>query len=549
MKRSMNALSTATLVGLMTLLAACNGVVPSNRPLSGAASEDTDTTTTTAPTDPVRPDGAVSFKSDYCGCNNTKNILVPEPTCNNFCATKNTNGEDRLYVNFTVTEAISLDPALVDTKGWCFNDVGTQVPGPCRLEAKVQVDSDTINTVNIAVKGGSGNSFFFNISDSTGIVKDKTYVLTLVEPTSGAKSNSIQIRKPSDFSSDGSLGPLKVQPISQYACILRTVNTETSSSNVTTASYYLYASLLHFYFIEAYRPDPLPAGTTNIICHNASQNGVNDSAQFDRLFEQQNAYAMWNTQDVRLQDMDSDGRPDVEKTIGTKIAAYGGTVTSTKFFAKLTNSSGPTTNSAGNSTNAGIALGWYMRYFVNTTNGNSLAVCPTATEYTGTSPAFKALGDVLQVDTEAVYLARREALTYTKTVTSGSSTTTTTYCQKDDIIITREHDMKRVWFYYKNGVPTRPPMDANGNITDAGKILIANQKMYFYYPYNFNAPTTKGADQRSYQVVDPSNTVSPNCTFEGSSSSTNPTNDTTLNSTLTAHDKRFGCIPVSNDNG
>jgi len=88
----------------------------------------------------------------------------------------------------------------------------------------------------------------------------KHIVVTLVEATSGARSNSIQFIKFSTDLSTPIIGPLKNAPISQYTCLYR------PELDYEGDTYYDQAFRVHFYFLPSIPPAPIPAGS-EIICH------------------------------------------------------------------------------------------------------------------------------------------------------------------------------------------------------------------------------------------------------------------------------------------
>jgi hypothetical protein len=95
----------------------------------------------------------------------------------------------------------------------------------------------------------------------------------------------------------------------------------------------------------------------------------------------------------------------------------------------------------------------------------------------------------------------------------------------DDFLMIRETDLKQVWFYMKNGVPTVP--------TDS---IVSSVPVFFYYPLNKSYPFIKASTQKIYQVkgADELNnaTVAPG----GSNASGISTN-------YPPHDRKIGCIP------
>lgn len=529
-----------TLLVSLTLVAAvsCNERVPANRPLitAGSNTEGPD------PVDPViatRPDGEVYMKNNFCGCKDTVNILIPDATCNTFCSGKNTGGQERLYFNTSVSANIELGE-LKNTVNWCTKDVGSVDVNAngCRMVFRAKVDDDNIEEIPLAISlasGSTGNSFYAVISD---LPSDRTYVATLVATTDfgSYKSDSIQVRKVSAGTGPIDPGPIALQPVTQYACINR-------ATDSTDAELYIKNNLLHFFFVEQMRPDPLPPGFRAAFCHDVLSTGkLDDSAEFQRLFEEPNAFSLWRIDDTRMLNLKNAANSgmgwsdniDAEDIIVQKLTALGATASTSRFFGKLNISSGPSMSTSGNSSNATAALGWYMRIFINQTN-NNLAVCPKAADYAGTNKLFRAVGEVVQVDTEGVYLARREVLTYTDPADN------TVKCMDDDFLIVPEAKLRAAWFYKQNGASIRPSNDT------AGELAIKNNTMLFYYPFRPNDPTVRKPDQKLYTVVTPAqaNTTNSICSNADDGGVPQTPDSTSITDSIPPHDKRFGCIPVS----
>lgn len=546
---------------------ACNDRVPTDRPLITAIQDDNDDD---KDEDLTRPDGQVFFKT-VCGCNNTKNILVPEPTCNTFCAGKNTGGRDRLYLTFDVGPEISLNQTFKNVEGWCTAEIAPSDVRPvCELTARYLADSDLIADVTpkqvTGRLGSDGNGFFFDfVADDTSaeLPQDTTFLLTLrvTSDVNGQRvskmSDSVQIRKIKPGFGPVDPGPIGVQPVSQYACINKIQQTTTTGSTIPVDSLpaILAANQLHFYFIEQFRPDPIPEGFSTGFCHNIIADGPVDRRDFARLFETTNALALWRRDDPKMLNIKTlansgtgwSDNIDAEDIIVQKIQEQGASVTTSRFFGKFSISSGPTVNTAGNSSNAGTELGFYMRLFIDQTTTNNFAKCPKAADYAGSNPLFRAIGEVVQVDTEGIYLAKREEKTYTIRNSDGSPSTR---CVDDDYLIVKETDMRNYWFYFQGGVAKRPGTGVSG------ELLIKNNTMNFYYPFRPGSdPTVRQVDQKLYTIVLPANAkpsnycLALNSQANGGGRPETPDNDTLnqANNFIPPHDKRFGCIPVSAD--
>lgn len=255
-------LQTTGMCALCVLFTACNDSVPS-RPLIADNSNTTTTAGSGSGTDSTdktsRPDNAVFFKSDFCGCKDGKPVTYGD--CASFCSSKSTNGEEVLFMNFTVSEAISLG-GLGNLNNWCSTPLTGDTSNPkCMLEVK----DDEGNTSRLDVTTIAGSNSV--TSKILTLEYDKTYVMSLVETVSGSKSDSVQFIKFSTSTAISTLGPLKNAPISQYTCLIRDFSTDEGTGDI----YYDKAYRIHFYYHPRIPPTPVPAGTANLICLNWSK--------------------------------------------------------------------------------------------------------------------------------------------------------------------------------------------------------------------------------------------------------------------------------------
>ncbi len=510
-----------SLVLMLTLLlglASCNQNLPADRgfiELAGQTDGDDDVDDGKL----ARPSGAVFFNQDtFCGCNNGKNILISNNTCNNICATQhpNTLGVDTLYVTFTLGAEVELEPRLGSARAWCETPLDDGQP-VCVVKVQSSDGGAAQQIDNLNFTGP--NSLSINISQ---LGRGKAYLLSLFETTSSAKSDALQLVRPPEGTGDPG-GILAPQPVSQYSCVNRVLQTTASQvPDAPSTVEVLAAFKQHFYFIDSLRPDPV-GQNPNMFCHNKDQ-VAQDSETLPRLEEQTNALYLWADYDTRFQ-MDN-GNTAIDKRVWTELRELGVNISATtQFFGKLTVSRGANVTESGN-INTPAALGWYMRTFIDTTDpARPIAYCPTQAHYEGSDKLFQVLGQYLQTDTEGIYLARRESAYYTPT---GS---TTQKCLPDDLIIVRESDASQAWFYLNTQrVPVRPTTVSE----------LRNNTILFYYPYNFVSPTVRQSNQKLYTVITPG----PNalrCVGEGGIPET--TNTTAYNSTSVPHDKRFGCVP------
>jgi hypothetical protein len=545
----MNLTRTVWVIGLLGLLVSCQDTVPQRSTISpGSVADEIPTcpegqelvevTTQNTPTSPtnsadtftingktyvckdkaqVRPDNAVFWKSDFCGCKDGKPVTYGN--CTTFCSSKNTNGAETLYANFTVNEAISLG-GLGNVGAWCKTPLaGTQNNPECNLVAK----DENNNEISLATTTPLGlNSITADISS---LPKDKTFILTLVEKTSGAKSNSIQIIKYSSDTPITILGPIKNIPVSQYACMVR----EFSTDDVTGDIFYDNAYRLHFYFIPKVPPKPIPAGNSNLICHDIFNPlySLIDQELYPRFEQKAGIFNLWDTTDPRFYDNNGNGTIDVNEYIIQKTRNLGGTIPSNStFFQPFTWIGAPNIEGqAGNNTTTAQPLGYYMAPWIDQTTFRSY--CLTSTQYNSSNPLFQAMKDILGVDTEGLYIGVKAPETVKDSsgnLKSGLS----------DYILIRESDLKAVWFYLKNGIPTVP--------TDS---TVTNNAIYFYYPLNKTSPFVKTSTQRVFRVYSAQELNAGSGTSNGTSRTVG-TGGSTSSGSATAyppHDRKIGCVP------
>lgn len=459
-----------------------------------------------------RPNNAVFWKPDFCACKDGKPVSYGN--CSSFCSSKNTNGAEILYANFTVSEAISLG-GLGNVYAWCKVNLPGDTANPeCELQAKDE--NNNVITLDVTVPVNT-NSITADIKDKLSY--DKTYVLTLVEKTSGAKSNSVQIIKFSSDTNISILGPLKNVPVSQYSCMVR----ELSEDNLGDI-YFDYAYRLHYYFIPRLPPAPIPGGNASMICHDIFNPlyGKVDQETYPRFERLPGIFNLWDTTDPRFYDNNGNGQLDVNEVIVQKTRNFGGTVpTGAEFFKTFQWQTGPIFEEQGTGTNQQTAstLGYFMAPWIDQTT--YLSYCLNSSHYNSNNPLFKAMRDIIGVDTEGLYVGVKAP----ETVTDAQGNITTGF---QDLILIRETDLKAVWFYLKSGVPTAP--------TDTS---VVNEAVYFYYPLNKTSPYVRTSTQRIYRVYSAQELNAMSSGGPSSGGST-PTGGST---SYPPHDRKIGCVP------
>lgn len=501
---------TLMLIISMVFLVGCQDKIPYRSTITPEQAVTTGGSSGGGGGEKERPTGAVAFKSDFCGCKNKKAVTFGN--CASICASKNDDpSQEILYANFNVTEDISLNSSFGNVNGWCQTKLDSEDANPkCVLEAKDENGGKV--EMDVVTSPGS-NSIKASMND---LEEDKTYVITLIEVKSGAKSNSVQIVK---YSSDtvGPLGPLKVAPISQYTCLYRP-----SALDDVGGAYYDNAFRVHFYFLPSIPPTPIPAGT-EVVCHDIFNPlyGPIDDPLYPRLELIPGIYNLWDVTDYRFYDNNGNNNEDVNDLIIQKAKNLnGGSIsipTTTKFFQKF-----PTLTTVENNENSGNntsaqSMGWYMAPWINTTTTRSY--CLTNTEYNSSNVLFQAMKDFIGVDTEGIYVGVKAP----ETVFDRDGNP---IVGPSDFILIRETDLKAVWFYLKNGVPT-VPTDSN----------VSSVAVYFYYPLNKVSPFVKSSSQRIYQVKG-ANELS---TTQGVSGGGSSSSGTSTN--YPPHDRKIGCVP------
>lgn len=124
----------------------------------------------------------VNFKMDFCACKD--GLPVSFGNCNSFCAGTQTNGAEILYSSFTVKPNTSLNTVYK----WCTSARPRIPMNPkCVLKA-----TNGSSSISMDVDFKAENDLTFNVS---ALRYDATYLLQLVELSTGAKSDKIQFIK------------------------------------------------------------------------------------------------------------------------------------------------------------------------------------------------------------------------------------------------------------------------------------------------------------------------------------------------------------------
>jgi len=280
--------------------------------------------------------------------------------------------------------------------------------------------------------------------------------------------------------------------------------------------FYIGANRLHYYFIPRQAPDPVPTNIPQLICHDIFNTNPNlndpetDSISYNRLELIPGIFNMWDGTDRRFYDIDGNGSRDVDDIIIQKTKDFGTSISSKSiFFNELKWPGQPITGDENGPADApSQVLGFLMAPWMDQTTFKSY--CLNSTHYNSDSPLFKAIRDVIQVDTEGLYAA--------KSIEDDD---------KQDRLLIRETILKQVWFYFDKGVPTAPTEENVAGLT-----------VYFYYPINYDKPYVKNSSQRTYKVDDLRAIFG-----ESTSTPSNGNLNTGIPTNYPSHDKKIGCIP------
>lgn len=205
--------------------------------------------------------------------------------------------------------------------------------------------------------------------------------------------------------------PLATQSVRQYECLI--------NNSVGLLGY----------FIPRMPPAPIPySNEPVIVCHD-TQYGRNDGPGIPRRNEKNASFKVWDGANPLFYDNDGDGNLDVDNLIVRTTRNYGGIISSSSdFFKKVIV--------------RGHDLGYLMSYFVDQTTFRSY--CPSNIHYNGLNPLFKALRDVIAVDTEGLYVGQRMR---------GDR----------DLIYVSETFLKKSWFHIINNRPVVPTEQSVAN--------------------------------------------------------------------------------------
>jgi len=453
----------------------------------------------------VRPTNQIFIKRDFCVC--LKNKTDSLGNCASFCATKpTTNADSILYASVTLGADLQLNEKFNNLFKWCKAPVNN-VEGTCKLQL---TNEDGVTFMNPILTSGS-NSFTAVVTGSLSY--NKTYSVKLLEETSAAVSDSIQVRRKLFTDSTTVTGPLKIVPSSMYSCISRSACVgptpgDASCPALGTANdfAYLNAARMHFFFASNSKPPAVPASETGFFCHDIILHGSVDSSLFDRLELIPTHFLVWDQSDIRFYDQDSTNKLDVNEIIERRLLDEYSISKTVNLFAEL-----KWPNSLSSSGNNTPRMGYFMQPWIDQQSG--LGFCPNEQHYLSNDGLFRILGEIVGTKTEGIYLAERDP-----EVIFGSDGKAVTV--PTDIIIVREGLLKKIWFYRENNQFFEPT-----------ETTASQKTIQFFWPADPINPYVKKSTQRLYTIKRPEDIGA------GSTSTTIPTS-------VRPPDKRFGCVPA-----
>lgn len=135
-----------------------------------------------------RTNGSVSFKQNFCACNDQKPILDSRRGCEAFCLERETFGVDMLYFDLKLRRK-AVQQGFRNVQEWCLLILENSTNPQCVLEVR------SISGLEPAISFSLVQQEKFFSANINALESNKTYILNLKEITSGAKSNSILIQK------------------------------------------------------------------------------------------------------------------------------------------------------------------------------------------------------------------------------------------------------------------------------------------------------------------------------------------------------------------
>lgn len=288
-------------------------------------------------------------------------------------------------------------------------------------------------------------------------VKLKLLILFMIIPVSKADHMGVY-----SFSNSQ---PIRITPIAQYSC-------QYYADTWVNAPYSLSTfSKVHFYHTPSVVPEPIRPSFNNYVCHDITSYGWLDNVLFPRLELKPLAMALWNDKRA-FSDQNNNGKYDIDDYIEMRFLFEYGENINVNLFSPLKAKSSPMLGAK--------SMGYMMGFFNDPFS--SLSYCLTEDHYNGENPLHRLIGEVVQLDTEAIYLAEKEF----ELITDKRGDTL--LAEKDYLFIT-ESILKKVWFYHENGIHYSPT-----------EYTASTKAIHFYYPFDFDHPYIKKSYQRLYSL-------------------------------------------------
>ncbi len=451
-----------------------------------------------------RPNNSIAISS-YCGCKLGQPDILNN--CTAVCANRN-DKDPILFGTVIPGPEVLLNAKLGNLSKWCGAEIGDGNTQPsCVLELQ---NGPSIENLKIDIATGS-NNFSAVIKD---VPLNTTYVATIVEITSQARSKSFNLRRYTPNNDTSVNQPLKIMPMSVYTCITRTGSTDS-----TGIPNFNNAARVHFYFPQDNRPASLRPGQNFLICHDSVLNGNDDNPLLPRLEETPNHFAVWDQSDPRFFDADNTGKLDINEILTRRLLQEYNVIREVNIFGEFKWVTAPANPSSSDGQSAGGSssstpplLGFYMQPWINSASGRGY--CPGLAEYNGTDPLFKILKEVVGVPTEGLFIGLKEEEILS--TTSGAIVPAPT-----DILFIRESQLKKIWFYYENNKYFTP-----------NETTMNQKTVMFYWPPDTTNPFVKKSTQKIYTIR---------------AADSLGTAQSGLRTSVRPPDKRYGCIPQASN--
>ena len=476
---------------------------------------------TATPAPPKRPTDDIVINNDFCACNSGKNVL--NNNCNNFCANSG-DKETTLHGNVRIGPEVELFDGLGNLENWCGVELEPGVVPTCFFLVESENSTEQLN-VTVA-----GNSFTVNIQNLQKKIRYKAKLIVSGEAEGYLpQTSSIQLYLVDDSTDDDKDGPLEISSMGRYACFNRKTKQNTANGTIVFED----VIRQHFFLAQNGSPPTLPACTTVLVCHDPEEFGKYDSPLAPRLEYEPLAFRVWSHHDLRTYETTTKGKLNINLYIQEKLKEVYGQNSTINIFRNFKWSGGPdvtqnlclnvstsndstSSSSSSSSKTSGLSLvGIIMQPWVREDN-NKISFCPTQNDYNSGKPVFELLKEIVGVDTEGLFAALREPVSYTNQ--EGQKVYDASL---KDVILISESLLNKIWFHYENGKFLEPT------------VITAGQKpVMFYWPItdeSVDTPYQKKSFQRLYSI-------------KSSKEINSEEEDRTQ---INAKDKRVGCIPAS----